>query len=149
MASPFPFSSGQVLTAAQLNSIGEYSDYTPSFTNISFSSYTARYAIVNEMMHVWFSGVLDATVSGTVEISAPVATQPTSTHTLMSGVCFALDDNTSLSYYGVVRTVTADEFTFISTTDAVGVSTNTWDAAAPFTWASGDLLSFNVVVEAS
>jgi len=149
MASPFPFTAGQVLTAAQLNGIGEYSDYTPTFSNISFSSYTARYAIVNKMLHIWFSGALDSTVTGNIGISAPVAYAPADSKNLMSGLVFARDDNANVGYWGVVRARTSPTFQFISTTNGNTLVANTWDANAPFTWASGDILSFSIVLEAS
>jgi hypothetical protein len=148
MANPFPFASGDVLTAANLNSIGEYTGYTPTFSNISFSSYTARYALVNGLLHVWFSGDLDAAVTGTIQISAPVATKPPSGDTLMSGACYAIDDSTNAQYNGVVLTRSDDQFRMISDIDGTSASAATWDATAPFTWASGDLLSFSLVVEA-
>ena len=150
MASPFPFTAGQVLTAAQLNGIGEYSAYTPTFTDISFSSYTARYAIVNKLLHVWFSGILDAAVTGAIEISAPVETAPSNTQAVFGGSCYGIDDNTGGTYFGRTLTRSDDTFRFYSSTvDGSSASGNQWDATAPFTWASGDLLSFSIVVEAS
>lgn len=148
MANPFPFASGDVLTAANLNSIGEYSDYTPTFTNISFASYTARYALVNGLLHVWFAGDLDSTVSGTIQISAPVATKPPTGDVIPTGNCRAIDDSTGAQYNGFTIVRSDDVFRFLSITDGMTGSAATWDAAAPFTWASGDSLSFSLVVEA-
>ena len=68
MASPFPFSVGAVLTAAQMNSIGEAAiNYTPVVTAGAgtITSYTAfgGYQIVNKMMRVWFN--INITNNGT------------------------------------------------------------------------------------
>jgi len=54
MATPFPFVAGAVLTAAQLNSIGEaYTTYTPTVTaqTGTYTSVTAtgRYTLVNKI----------------------------------------------------------------------------------------------------
>jgi len=83
MASPFPFTSGQVLTAAQLNGIGDYTDYsgTVAFTNFTLGNGTvneARYAQVNDFVHYYGRVTLGSTsaVSGTIGVSVPVNIGP-------------------------------------------------------------------------
>lgn len=55
MANPFPFASGDVLTAAELNSVGSLQTYTPNFRPTSgtwttvFAGY-ARYGEVNDIV---------------------------------------------------------------------------------------------------
>jgi hypothetical protein len=86
MASPFPFTSGQVLTAAQLNGIGETTSYTPtvSFTGGSGYTYTlnnAYYAQVNDLYVVWFSVAVTAG-SGAIEF---VVTLPSNRVSVVGG----------------------------------------------------------------
>lgn len=55
MASPFPFTAGQVLTAAQLNGIGDWTTFTPNFqpetgTWTSSTLTAAKYALVNDVV---------------------------------------------------------------------------------------------------
>ena len=62
MTSPFPFSSGAVLTSAQLNNIGSWEDFTPASGNWSSRSTVrlARYAQVNKLVVVKYKIELDA-----------------------------------------------------------------------------------------
>jgi hypothetical protein len=66
--SPFDFTSGSVITAAELNAIGDFDTWTPSWTNITPNSATveAYYARVNELVfwQLEFIGAAD-TVYGT------------------------------------------------------------------------------------
>jgi hypothetical protein len=68
MPNPFPFNVGAVLTAAQLNGIGEAAiNYTPVVTaqTGTITTYTAfgGYQIVNKLMRVWFN--INITTNGT------------------------------------------------------------------------------------
>jgi hypothetical protein len=78
MATPFPFSSGQILTAAQMNSIGEAAiAYTPTVTAGSGSfttvSATGNYIRVNKFMLLRFVVTItnNGTANGSVNISVP------------------------------------------------------------------------------
>jgi len=87
MASPFPFTSGQVLTAAQLNGIGETTTYTPTIAVTGGSGYTftlnqGYYAQVNDLYVLWFDFSVTAG-SGGAEFTV---TLPTSQTTQVSGV---------------------------------------------------------------
>tara|TARA_R100001163_G_C4956898_1_gene122339 strand:- start:65 stop:529 length:465 start_codon:yes stop_codon:yes gene_type:complete len=77
MANPFDFSSGAVLTAAQLNQIGDYESWTPTLTNITLGSgtVTAHYAQVNEFVHfeIEFASASDTSFSSSsMQFSMPV-----------------------------------------------------------------------------
>jgi hypothetical protein len=71
VANPFPFSSGDVLSAADLNSIGEWTTFTTSATNATISAQECQYARVNDWVHaayyVTFSGV-----TGNLSVTPPV-----------------------------------------------------------------------------
>jgi len=79
MASPFPFFTGDVLTAADMNSIGDRLNWTPTIGFDSGSTttiiYLAEYAICNNMV-IWQAVVgwnSAGTASGAMSITLPVA----------------------------------------------------------------------------
>jgi|DEB0MinimDraft_10_1074344.scaffolds.fasta_scaffold39374_2 hypothetical protein len=78
MASPFPFTSGQVLTAAQLNSISEATAFTPSWTNFTPGNATESwyYIRVNDFIFVYGQTVLGSTssMSADPQIACPEGT---------------------------------------------------------------------------
>ena len=78
MASPFPFTSGQVLTAAQLNGIGEVTAFTPSWTNLTPGNATETwyYTRVQRLVYVYGDTTFGSTTSigGSVSLSVPVGT---------------------------------------------------------------------------
>ena len=83
MANPFPFSSGAVLTAAQLNGIGEWTSFTPTFNNVSLGAsgtVAGKYAQVNDLVFWQASFDLNGTgsVSGHINMNLPVGTCPVS-----------------------------------------------------------------------
>ena len=78
MANPFDFSAGAVLTAAQLNQIGDYESWTPTLTNITLGNGTvnAHYAQVNEFVHFEIEFEMGSTTSlstTSMGFSVPVA----------------------------------------------------------------------------
>lgn len=141
MANQFPYSAGAVLTAAQLNTIGDKDDvsWSPS-VNWSGTINTSIYAQINDVVIIQFRFTLDATPSGTFEItSAPVSA------TVSSGISgtgsavdtsaddvFAIAPNVQSS--GKIRLTTNAHNDFATVTNS-----------APFTWASGDSIRFLMV----
>jgi len=78
MTSPFDFSSGAVITAAQLNAIADFESWTPSWTNLTVGSATvqAQYAQINELVfwQLEFTGASDTvySTSGPFQFTLPV-----------------------------------------------------------------------------
>lgn len=76
MASPFDFSSGAVLTAAQLNEIGDTKSWVPTWTNLTIgnASVTALYNVVNNLCFYFVKVAFGSTTSVTssVSLSTPV-----------------------------------------------------------------------------
>jgi hypothetical protein len=86
MATLGTFSAGQVLTAAELNAIGTFTSFTPSWTNINGgtgASNTGQYCILNKIMYLrtkyvlGTGGSLTGTPTLTLPASASLATSPT------------------------------------------------------------------------
>ena len=151
MANPFPFTAGQVLTAAQLNGIGEYVDYTPTYTNFTLGNgtVTARYARVQDIVVFYLRVVLGSTssVTGQIQVSLPVTSS--SNLTRQSSMVNFLDAGTA-NFTGVA--------TWLSTT-TVGLnailasgtyaSATTTSSTIPFTWTTSDEFEFTFVYEAA
>lgn len=76
MANPFPFASGDVLTAADLNDIGDWQTFTPQFYNMTLGasgvSY-GRYAEVNDLVFYNARFNLNGTgsVTGSIAMAVP------------------------------------------------------------------------------
>jgi len=95
MASPFPFTSGQVLTAAQLNGISEWTTWVPTFaagtgTLTSTTINRAVYAQINEMVIVQVSVTITnaGTAGGALLFTLPVTATDTNT-----GIGYGREDN--------------------------------------------------------
>jgi len=146
MASPFPFTSGQVLTAAQLNSIGEATAFTPSWTNLTPGNATETwyYTQVNELVLVQGITVLGSTssITGTVYLAPPVGsllvTNP------MAGELYCVGTDLRV---GMVQLTPSGLSPQVFTVDGSYINRATVDATEPFTWASGNSLRMSVIYQ--
>ena len=80
MANPFPFTAGQVLTAAQMNGIGEaWTSYTPTIkggaTTVTATLTYAKYARVNKVVFVRVNATVTSAgaASGAISCTLPIA----------------------------------------------------------------------------
>lgn len=144
MTSPFPFSSGDVLTAADLNSIGEMTSFTTSATNISISSQDCYFARVNDLVIARYYVVFAGAASGNILLSLPVAMTgygvPYPAGAMGYGV--AVDATASNAYeMQIARDVsTTTNIRFFS--QAYGSPFSQVDNNTPFTWAADDSMRF-------
>jgi len=124
MANPFPFSSGDILTAANLNSIGEWTSFTPDINKVSdYGTGAVRagiYATFNELCVIMFAvtfGTSPTFDTGNWKMDLPVASD-TATHSLgnlgSAIVRIYADSNGNRQYYlsGDIGDGTTDAFTF-------------------------------------
>ena len=76
MASPFDFNSGDILTAAELNEIGDTQSWVPTwqYLTIGNASVTALYNVVNNVCFYFVKVAFGSTTSfcGNARLSAPV-----------------------------------------------------------------------------
>ena len=100
MANPFPFTAGQVLTAAQLNGIGEaWTSYTPVIkggaTTVTATITYARYARVNKLVFVQVLAAITSTgaANGAISIGLPSGLLPSVENVRLVRGSFFLDDN--------------------------------------------------------
>jgi hypothetical protein len=152
MANPFPFVAGDVLTAAEMNGIGEYADYTPTFTNLTVGNGTVAFRFARVQNFVYVQGTIQfgstTSVSGGVSATLPVTSTTRLGSTPIGTV--SLLDTGAARYFGpaLFSSTTAfvvNAFTIIGTS----VSTIAINAATPFTWATGDVISVQLVYEAA
>jgi len=148
MANPFPFTTGQVLTAAQMNGIGEKTAYTPTFTNLTLGNgtLTADFYRVQNVVTATVAVVFGSTtsISGDVTVTLPIA-RASAQGLRLAAVQF--------NDPGVQHVAGA---LFCNPSVLTGVNprplgTNSFlgflSATIPFTWATGDVLQFSVQYE--
>jgi|DEB0MinimDraft_10_1074344.scaffolds.fasta_scaffold09016_3 hypothetical protein len=155
MASPFPFTSGQVLTAAQLNSIGEITAFTPSWNNFTPGNATEswNYTLINETLFVWGQTVLGSTssVTGSVSMDIPVGTTNSANSTSV-GTAYWYDQNSGVPAGVWTGFVVPIGTTLRLHTYSVSGSQVRWQelsATAPFTWTNLDVIRFSAMVPVS
>ena len=154
MATPFPFVASAVLTAAQLNSIGEaWVSYTPTVTQgvgVTATVTTARWTLVNKIVFVQVT--LSLTSAGTagipLAISAPVAAKAASFSGAFAGSVGAggfYDANTSQQYNFTVQMFSSLEFRFY----ANGTGGSLFGQYPAVGIANGDYVFFQATYEAA
>jgi hypothetical protein len=161
MANPFPFTAGQVLTAAQMNGIGEaWTTFTPvwtaSTTNpaIGNGTLTGKFCRVNKLIIASFEAVFGSTTTfgtGTYLFDFPVTSvvpQRSFARIFSSGSFF--DTNTSqlfsleASYTGTATTqFRVDVYT--NATQTIQILSPT----VPVTLADSDSFTFTICYEAA
>jgi len=147
MANPFPFVAGSVLTAAELNGIGEaWTSYTPTVTQgvaITKTITYAKYARVNKTVIVSVSLALTSagTASSILTVSLPLTSLNTSSFTTVGQAFFY--DASAATPYPLVSAAASTSVAFWSTT----AGGNFFGAIPAVTVANGDFIGFTVAYE--
>jgi hypothetical protein len=152
MASPFPFTAGQVLTAAQMNSIGESGiAYTPTWNNLTVGNATQnfRFMRVNKLVYVrgLFTFGSTTSMSGVPNFSLPVTAFSTSQYYL--GTSYLLDAG-NVVYFGSLTylNTTNIEINVINAASTYAVA-QAISTTVPFTWGNTDIIRVEFVYEAA
>ena len=145
MANPFPFTAGQVLTAAQMNGIGETTSFTPSWTGLTVGNGTLTYATyvrVQNLIYVQVTFVLGSTsaVTGNIYITPPVT--PTNGNQNAIGVGLMADVSTGAIYTTTSSLAGGNIQTLPTVTSGAYATTTSASATVPMTWATGDVVTF-------
>jgi hypothetical protein len=152
MANPFPFTAGQVLTAAQMNGIGEAAvAFTPTWTNYTRGNGTtvAYYMRVNKLVYVYVEETLGSTSS--------MSTQPSMTLPIAATRIQALpvsrsriDDTGTNVFFGTVLPSSASAVqVFVDLASGTYTAFANITATVPMTWASTDKFQLAFVYEAA
>lgn len=142
MATPFPFSAGAVLTAAQLNSIAEAgTSFTPTWSGYTRGNGTtvAYYLQVNKLVYVYINETLGTTsaVTGALTLTLPFTAANVNSIQYFGGQ-FA-DSSAFVSYAAIVQGITTTTAQ-LRAINAAGTYANyvATSATVPMTWASTD-----------
>jgi hypothetical protein len=150
MATPFPFVASTVLTAAQLNAIGEAAtSFTPTWTNYTRGNGTtiAYYTQVNKLVYIYVRETLGSTssVTGALRMTLPVAAvrQQSVSITLCN-----LNDTGTTAFVGLVQSLSTTQVDFraINAAATYASQANT-SSTVPFTWTNTDFFEAGWVYE--
>jgi hypothetical protein len=150
MANPFPFVAGEILTAAELNGIGEYTAYTPTFNNLTVGNGTLnfKFAQVNEFVHV--VGILTfgstTSITGVPNFTFPVVEEDFVQ--IFQGFATLSDANVN-DYLGFVYRASSENRLLtmnVASTYPAGAYVG---PTVPFTWTTGDAIRVNVIYKAA
>jgi hypothetical protein len=150
MANPFPFVAGEVLTAADMNGIGEATAYTPTWTNLTVgnATQTFRYIRVQNLIYVEGTITLGTTssVGNLPQFTLPVTAKNA---TLMRGVCYAID--AGVAFYPLTATFASTTSTALYALNTAGTyaSNSFASATIPFTWGNLDQIVVQISYEAA
>jgi hypothetical protein len=130
MASPFPFTSGQVLTAAQLNALNEINTFTPvvkqGTTTFTVTTTEASYYQVNKLVYgTVFVAIASGTGQASTVVTVDLPINATSVGGSVVGSVWIYDSNTATGYGGQTVCATSTYFQFVgdwSGGNAFGVS---------------------------
>ena len=156
MANPFPFTAGQVLTAAQLNGIGEASTaFTPTLTGATVGNGTLDCAFqrVNKIVKATYKWTLGSTstITGGLLFSLPVtgtASAAQSIQIVGQGLYTDVSagfDFIAQSYYATSTTIGMVVLDASGTFLRIATQVNGTNPVVP---ATGDILRLQVVYEA-
>lgn len=147
MANPFPFTAGQVLTAAQMNGIGERVAFTPTWTGLTVGNGTQSFSYVRVQNLVFISGkfTLGSTsaITGNISFSTPVASS-NQADVSYCGDAFLVDSGIG-NLLGFVAYSSNAFFIQTLLTNGTYPTPQAFNAIIPFTWSVGDSFTVNIV----
>ena len=153
MATPFPFTAGQVLTAAQMNAIGEWIDYTPTWTNLTVGNAVQdfRYIKVNKFICVVGVITLGSTssITSTLSFTLPQTAVTYASANERLGIGVFEDSGTDAYDAWVLYSSTTVARLRVPLANGTYINTTAVSSTVPFTWTTGDRISVNFIYEAA
>lgn len=150
MTNPFPFSAGAILTAANLNDMGETQSYTPTWTNYTRGNGTSvgYRGKLGKWAYVYAKETLGSTSSVTGAIRLTLPYTPSRIEGIPFGICQFADIGAA-AYVGNIQpfSATAVELRAI-TTGATYAQQQSSSATVPFTWGNTDYFEIAMFYEA-
>lgn len=147
MANPFPFTSGQVLTAAQMNGIGEITTFTPSWASLTVGNGTQSFKYVRVQNLVFVTGKITFGTTTAVTGNVSFATPLTSTNqgdVSIVGQTYLTDAGAG-NLLGFVAYSGNNLYLQIPLVNATYPTPQAFTATTPFTWNVND----SIVVQAT
>lgn len=153
MPTPFPFTAGQVLTAAQMNAIGEWIDYTPTWTGLTVGNAVQdfRYIKVNKFISVVGVITLGSTssVAGPVTFTIPVTSVTYASANEWWGGAILEDQGTDAYTAWVQYSSTTTARMRVALASGTYINSTGISNTVPFTWTTSDKISVNFIYEAA
>jgi hypothetical protein len=148
MANPFPFTAGQVLTAAQMNGIGERVSFTPNWTSgltVGNGTQVFNYVRVNNLVFISGKFTLGSTsaVTGNIGFTTPVTSSNQADVSYVGNVF--MQDAGIGSVLGWVAYASNELFVQTFVTNGTYPTPQGFGATIPFTWNNTDTFSVNIV----
>jgi len=145
MATPFPFTASTVLTAAQMNSIGETVAYTPAWTGLTVGNGTnvGSYNIINKVIHVEGKVTFGSTTS--ITASNPYSTLPVAAVTsgLWTPGSVVYADAGTATYNGFPIIIGSTSwYMFVQNFATTYGSEVAVTSTIPFTWTTSDTITW-------
>jgi len=153
MANPFPFSAGAVLTAAQMNSVSEWTSYTPQWTSsgtqpvIGDGVLLGKYLRINKFIMAEMTLITGGTTTfgtGQYRLSLPITAKAPLWNYANAGMG-RIFDASAVQAYWTAALFFAGATTYVAFTTSFGTVTNT----VPMTWGVSDELTVQVMYEAA
>jgi len=145
MATPFPFVSGQILTAAQMNSIGESVAFTPSISNLTIGNgtRTGTYVLINKTVYFQANVTFGTTTTlvGNADITLPVAPTGRTLFDTINISCNFIKASPTAIYLGYGLVVGSTVRLVATLTNGTYAVQADLSATAPFTWGNNDMIT--------
>lgn len=154
MANPFPFVAGSVLTAAELNGIGEATTaFTPTSTGVTLGNgtLTGNFTRVNTLVYGSIRLALGSTtaITTTVTFSLPV-TAATNSAALLIGVGYYFDNSAGETYLGTSFRSNSTTLTpFVAFSGNPYLVRSIVNATVPVAFGAGDEMVYQFMYEAA
>lgn len=159
MANPFPFVANTVLTAAQLNGIGEaFTSFTPAWTAtttnpaIGNGTLTGAYTQVNKLVYAQYTLIIGSTTTfglGDYRFSFPVTAKNLNNFSAIFSSCFMFDSNLGQMYSATASMVSTGTVFRLNTFPNSTQNVTVFSTTAPFVLAVNDEIYISIVYEAA
>lgn len=146
MATFGTFTTGQILTAAELNAAGTWVSFTPTWTNLTAGNGISefKYSIFNKIL--WVRGTFTLGTTSAVGTTPSITIPLTKTTVGASqGIAELVDSGTV--YTGTVVAAGTQIYVFSEYSGGTWSARGTVTAGGPFTWGNGDQISMFVTME--
>jgi len=143
MATPFPYVSGAVLTATQMNSMNEAVSFTPSISTLTIGNgtRTGTYFIQNKVLYFEVTVTFGSTttIGTTPDLTLPFAVVGfTQFNPILNTTCF-FDNSATAFVFGNLVLISSTTIRLVSqTASGTYVAIQDVTATLPFTWATSD-----------
>ena len=156
MGVPNGYTSAQVVQAVPSNNVSAWTDWTPTFTNLTTGNGTtiARYIQIGKIVsgYLIFTFGTTSSISGSVSVSLPVnmSTSYPQTRLVPIGTANFEDDSTQ-TYLGFTGGYRDLQRFFVHTYNASAtyVTQSSLSSTVPFTWGNLDVIFANFAYEAA